>query len=275
MISLSVPHGWGQGLSAACWGSGVGETLVQQWQLKQYHGSQLTCLAPVWWWGVQVSVSLSRRVCMGVCISHSTANSKLDSAAVGCPTSNMFLLDQKHQAGRAHGDEGLWCACAMIMWVCMSFCSKPWDRPAGKSRTQGVGKHVWSSGRHIKWTEGSCCAQGICGCVFASEPGCCCVCAHTGHLLSLPALGRRACESCVCAASLCSQPRPCPLSVLPVWDKGSASLGGELEKEKGQPYLTAWAETPGLWGTKLGPRGLAGKSLGTDLQEMGAATNSS
>lgn len=64
--------------------------------------------------GGKVSVSLSR----WVCICCSTTNSKLDSAAVRCPT-----LEQEDQAGQVHGDGGMWSACAMRMWVCMSFCS--------------------------------------------------------------------------------------------------------------------------------------------------------
>lgn len=77
------------------------------------------------------------------------------------------------------------------------------------------------------------------------------------------------------AASLCSQPCPRPVCVLCVWDKCSASLWDEPEKEKRQTYSPAWAETLGLWGTRLGSKSQAEESPGTDLMEVGATTNNS
>lgn len=279
--SHTVPHGWGQGLSATYWGSGVHEASEGlssgNWNRTMAHNSHAWCQFGRVGRGASVCITLRKGV-HGVWIHHSTANSKLDSPAARCP-----MLEQERQAGRVHGDRGLWGVCAMRVWVWMSFCSKPWARPAGKSGTQGVGKRVWSPGRGIKWTEGLCCAQGICDSACACEPGHGWVCAHTGDLWSLPAPGEEGtvlsvllwCESYVGTAPLCSQPCPCPVRVLCVRDKCSTSLWDESEKEKGQPYTPAWAETPGLWGTSLGSRDQAGESLGTDQLEVGATTNNS
>lgn len=64
MISPSVPHGWGQGLSATYWDSGVGETLWSSsgsWSRTMAHSSHAWCQFGGWG---QASVSLSRWVCM-------------------------------------------------------------------------------------------------------------------------------------------------------------------------------------------------------------------